>query len=587
MDKHVRTMDTEFIRDPTLKNNFKCGLNHIPLRQTLLQEVVETVLDAWSQVCGILQIDPSDQILWIRNHSWMILKEKASRNEAGFKHSQPTWKKIQAATEELQWIQQYVFIAGLDKAASNASFICISHMRAQALARLQGKDFAPCLLNNSWINPTRMAEQLFEQICLLLPEIPLRIARLPYLMGIFKQHKNTYRWLTNAHNSIFSNFAQVITIALKGIIPILKRWFSKRTQTYSALMRTETSNYWVIDSVIDLTLNLPAKIHDIFVADIAHCYEAIPLEGKDNLMGALSKLISYAFRQKRIDHPRSLQSLWVRFDENKMIATSAIWAARAPQSGLWIEMNEERLVLLNKWLCSNCFITLGDRVWQQTSGIPMGFSCSPLWCNLYFLYYEASFITRLAELGRMDLMGRFRYSFRYIDDLCVLNNGDIAQFLNPNAERVPSNPYWIYPLGIVEIKSEIDRFSTIFPQRGTSAHFMNIQISIINEVEGVFRTHKFDKRRNLPFQYSQFLQFKSNRSVSQSYNIIQSQAFPILYLSNNEYDVLNELEFLLKVLTTNGFRRQKLKNRLLKFLRLGSFPALKFDLLKVIHDLER
>lgn len=183
----------------------------------------------------------------------------------------------------------------------------------------------------------------------------------------------------------------------------------------------------------------------------------------------------------------------------------------------------------------------------------MGFSCSPLWCNLYFLQYEASFITRLAKLGRTDLMKRFMYSFRYIDDLCVLNNGDIAQFLDPNSERIPSNPYWIYPLGIVEIKSEIDRFSTIFPQRGTSAHFMNIQISIINEVEGVFRTHKFDKRKNLPFQYSQFLEFKSNRSVSQSYNIIQSQAFPILYLSNNEHDALNELEFLLMILTKMVF----------------------------------
>jgi hypothetical protein len=243
--------------------------------------------------------------------------------------------------------------------------------------------------------------------------------------------------------------------------------------------------------------------------------------------------------------------------------------------------------MLNQWLSTNCYVTLGDRVWKQISGIPMGFSCSPLWCNLYFLHYEVGFITRLAKLGRTDLKKRFRHSFRYIDDLCILNNGDILQFLDPKAERIPSNPYWIYPLGIVEIKSEIDRFSVVFPQRGTSAHFMNMQISIINEVDGIYRTQKIDKRRNLPFEYSQFLQFKSNRSVSQSYNIIQSQAFPILYLSNNVHDVLNELESLLQTLTANGFRRHRLKNQLLKFLRLGSFPALKFDLLEVIHHLER
>ena len=586
-DQHVRTMDTMIIRDNTLRENFTSGLNHIPLRQTLLHEVVEVVLDAWTQVCGILQIDPCEQASWIRNRAWGMLKEKASRNDGGFKYSQPSLKKIHSAQDELRWIQEYLFVAGLDKASSNASFICINHMRAQALMRLQGKDFAPCLQDGEWINPLRKAEALSEDMCSLLPEIPIQNARLPYLMGTFKQHKNAYRWLTNAQKSIFSTMAQFLTIALMGIIPALKQWFAKRLQTYRSLMGAVTKNFWMIDSIIDLALNLPETVHDIFVADIAHCYEAIPLEGNDNLMDAISKLISFAYQQNRNDHPRSKQNLWVRFDEQKMSATSTRWASHSPNKGLWVELTEDRLVRLNQWLSSNCFVTLGNRVWQQISGIPMGFSCSPLWCNMYFLYYETCFIARLAALGRSDLMRRFRHSFRYIDDLCILNNGDILQFLDPNSERVASNPFWIYPLGIVEIKSEIDRFSTMFPQRGTSAHFMNMQICVTNEVDGMFRTYKFDKRRNLPFKYSQFLQFRSNRSVSQSYNIVQSQAFPILYLSSNEHDAINELEFLLQVLTANGFRLHKLKNRLLKFLRHGSFPGLRFDLIQVIHNLER
>jgi hypothetical protein len=343
----------------------------------------------------------------------------------------------------------------------------------------------------------------------------------------------------------------------------------------------------MIDSVLDIALNLPDKVYDVFVADITHCYEAIPLEGDDNLMDAISKLISFAYQQKKIEHPRSMQSLWVRFDEGKGIASSTRWASHCPNGEIWVEISEERLVALNRWLSSNCFVTLGDRIWQQVSGIPMGFSCSPLWCNLYFLYYETGFISRLATLGRTDLMRRFKYSFRYIDDLCILNNGDILQFMDPNSERIASNPFWIYPLGIVEIKSEIDKFSMVFPQRGTSAHFMNMQISVINESMGEFRTHKFDKRRSLPFQYSQFLQFKSNRSVSQSYNIIQSQAFPILYLSSNVYDAQNELELLLQILIKNGFRPYKLKDRLIKFLRQGSFPGLKYDIMGVIHYFER
>lgn len=92
---------------------------------------------------------------------------------------------------------------------------------------------------------------------------------------------------------------------------------------------------------------------------------------------------------------------------------------------------------------------------------------------------------------------------------------------------------------------------------------MNMQVSILDEKAGSFRIHKFDKRRNLPYKYAQFLQFRSSRSVSQSYDTIQSQAFPILYLSNNVQDVVHELEVLIRTLTANGFLRQRLQHLLL------------------------
>ena len=81
------------------------------------------------------------------------------------------------------------------------------------------------------------------------------------------------------------------------------------------MMGVDTTNFWIIDFVINLALNLSKQIHDIFVVDIAHCYEAIPLEVGDNMMDAISKLISYAYYQiehpsgNRIEHPKSEQKL--------------------------------------------------------------------------------------------------------------------------------------------------------------------------------------------------------------------------------------------------------------------------------------
>ena len=152
------------------------------------------------------------------------------------------------------------------------------------------------------------------------------------------------------------------------------------------------------------------------------------------------------------------------------------------------------------------------------------------------------------KLGTVDLMKLFKYSFRYMDTYIFWIAGTHYNSLILTLKEFHPIPFgYVLWTSSIEIKIETDRISIVFLQQGTNAHFMNIQISIINEKDGLFWTQHFDKRRNLPFQYAQFLQFWSNRSVSQSYNIIQSQAFPILYLSNNVHDVMNELELLLQV----------------------------------------
>ena len=138
----------------------------------------------------------------------------------------------------------------------------------------------------------------------------------------------------------------------------------------------------------------------------------------------------------------------------------------------------------------------------------MDFSCSPLWCNLYLLSYEIKFIQRLARLRKTYIMSKFKFSFRYIDDLCWLNLRDARIFLDPKQPRIPDNPFWIYPLHIIEIKLEVFQFSQVSPKHGIIAHFMNLSIHVYEETSGQYIMRKFDKRRDLPFTYTQFIMFK-------------------------------------------------------------------------------
>ena len=123
----------------------------------------------------------------------------------------------------------------------------------------------------------------------------------------------------------------------------------------------------------------------------------------------------------------------------------------------------------------------------------------------------------------------------------------------------------------------VSQFSSFSPQFGIKAHFMNVLTSVTDKQTDIFLMQKFDKRRDLPFKYSQFIKIKSNRPVKQAYNVVISQIVPILYLSNNPIAAMLEIQTLFSTLSANGFQSTKLQQRVIKFLTDNDFPALKFD----------
>jgi len=591
---HVRTMDTKIVQHPELRQAIANGLNHIPIRPTNLGACIAVTLEAFEQLCDVLSLEQQDFPVadareWIRNHTLGKLKNAKQKNLYGFRSSAKELLAIPAVTNEIEWLTDNLFCVGIDKAANNCSFICAKHIRLMALERLSSKDFQPCQDDEVWLLPTHILDKISGDLQNIIPELHNAYTALPYMMATFKQHKLKYRWLTNAHNTIFSGLAHLLTIATGPILESIKTWAAELATGYKNLLKVDTSVYWLVNSVVEAALNLPMQITDVYVADITRCYESIPLDGEDNLQDAIARLISIGFKQEQKNHPRAKVAVWIRFDSSGQ-AVRAVWATAAPTAlahGSWVPFQEDRLIRLHSWLMHNCYVALGDRVWRQISGIPMGFSCSPLWCNMYLLYYESQFIQRLARLGRADLLIKFRYAFRYIDDLCWINSGTPATFLSPEQERVPNNPFWIYPLNVLEIKCEVTRYDEQDPTRGVQAHFMNLGITVHDMTQGAcnYRLAKFDKRRDLPFGYTQYIKFQSNRPVKQSYAVGVSQTVPILYLSNNLEDAANEIKILIATLANNGFQRSRLVNMITRFIRHNQFPGVKFDIHTLVQTI--
>jgi hypothetical protein len=75
-----------------------------------------------------------------------------------------------------------------------------------------------------------------------------------------------------------------------------------------------------------------------------------------------------------------------------------------------------------RFLINNTFVVFGNKIFQQTVGIPMGTNCAPLLADFFFYSYEAEFIQKLIHEKNKPLTVFFNSTFRYIDDVLSIKN---------------------------------------------------------------------------------------------------------------------------------------------------------------------
>jgi len=126
-------------------------------------------------------------------------------------------------------------------------------------------------------------------------------------------------------------------------------------------------------------------------------------------------------------------------------------------------------------LIKECYFQFSNLVLRQSIGIPMGIDPAPPWANLYLYSYEERHVSALIKSDPVAAR-RYKYSFRFIDDQCNLN--DSGQFKNACQN--------IYPPEL-QIKCEHD---------GLHATFLELDISV---KDNIFVYKLFDKRDAFPF----------------------------------------------------------------------------------------
>ena len=151
------------------------------------------------------------------------------------------------------------------------------------------------------------------------------------------------------------------------------------------------------------------------------------------------------------------------------------------------------------YLVDNIYVLVGNKIFRQRIGIPMGTDCAPLLANLYLFKLEYKIMKNLLKTN-MSKARLFSNTFRYIDDLLTLNNPSFGNVIGD-----------IYPPELV-LKETTEMNGLVF--------YLDVGISVVN---GQYETTIYDKRDNFNFKIVNFPFMSSNIPSGLAYGIYISQ----------------------------------------------------------------
>ena len=116
---------------------------------------------------------------------------------------------------------------------------------------------------------------------------------------------------------------------------------------------------------------------------------------------------------------------------------------------------------------NKCFFTIGNLIFKQDIGIPMGFDPAPFWASLLLYYCEFKYIKQLIS-NESSKAYKYHGISRFISYICAVNNG--SEFLTPfknfypeesnSEETLPLDKFSFFLVQMPHISSNVS--STIF-----------------------------------------------------------------------------------------------------------------------------
>ena len=533
--KHIVTGDLNIIENTKLRKLILKGPNYrekklINWKATSkhLKKEIKAFIKKWSDRIGIAKEHFAE---WQHNVISEIDK-KMKRLKKKAKH-RPIRNVLKDPTclNHLKDIHEKFVLVPIDKAANNIGIVCKKYF-LEVLVKEVSSD--------SYEHSENIEEEVVEVIRKESSSLGITAEKtykgLPLIHATIKMHKNPvkFRFIIGSRTCIIKPAAKKLVQILKLVMKCMKKYCDK-VRFYTGIER-----YWIVENnarFLELieNINIRKAAKSIETFDFSTLYTKIPLSDlKEKLKAVVDKAFKGGTNQ------------YIRVSNN-----FATWN-NSQKGDVFSKLRVFRLIDL---VVDYSYFKMGNRIFRQQIGIPMGIDPAPQMANLYLHYYESGYMEQLAKRNYGKAI-KFNKTTRFIDDLGTLNN---LGLLKEEAKK-------IYPEELILNQEN---------KENHHATFLDLDVTIDNKT---FITKTYDKREAFNFDIVNFPDLSGNTPHGPAYGIVISQTLRYARACSNISDFKDRVALLCKKLIQKGFAIKRINNSLRKCLLKYPWISKKYSL---------
>ena len=409
--------------------------------------------------------------------------------------------------DELARLQDLYVMVPVDKASNNVSFICKKFYIKKVLEEVDSSTYEKIDRNPNEILD-ELADKTKNKYGL---DVDNGEMMFPKIHMIPKMHKNPvgFRFIIASKKNPLKKTAKTLTKILKVVLETHKA-YCRKIKLYTGINRMWIcqNNTEIIQEMENVSRRRGAR--NVTSFDFSTLYTKINLE---DLRSSLKWTVDRAFKGG------NNQKITVGKYDTK-------WGNRVKG----VSYTKDQIYDMIDDIVMNAYFQVGDVIYRQIIGIPMGIDPAPFMANLYLYKNEFEYMEDLTKRDYGKAL-KFNKMYRFIDDLCGVNNDGLME------------QHWneIYPDELILKKENESDLATTF---------LDLDVRIEDKK---LKTKLYDKRDDFKFKIVSYPDLSSNIPKAPAYGVFIAQLLRIFRTCSSLDDANHRIILLSSKLANQGY----------------------------------